>query len=516
MCTRHLLYLTDNNLSVRQWRSGHIDSPLFFSHDPAGYRQFEHYLIRHRNSSYVMIANIAEERFQVETIPRLGGEDRKAVIQRKLQQLFSNAPLSTSQCLGLQTSSRPSERVLLTALMDHLLITPWLKALDANKAALSGIQSLPFLTAALIEKLGISEQKCLVLSHQDQSFRQSFLEDGCVHFSRLTALPEDLDEDILVSIFALETERLLHYLRSKRILAENSPVTAYVFASSRFWRPLRERFDGIDKLQLALLDFSDCATKTSLKSELTQASGENLFLNLAARSGSRPQFVDNALQHHYRLKTLRQTLYTVGIGVIIACALSSCLLANDIAIIRKDINRAINEAEPYHAALEGITSTTSSPPVRTDSLLRFVNAYTELEQRSITPAGLFIEISKALQEAPDIELDRFVWNSSDKHRPLSPKTSLPGLAANNKGIAEFESARIQGVIRGDNIASPQQIIHAFDRFMDVLRKNPVLLVDIVKRPFPVESADTLRNIDFDIDEYPVRSFSIHVQRRIGP
>lgn len=515
MRVRYLLYLTERHLSVRQWRSGHIGNPQHFSHDTEGYIEFGDYIKRHRKNSYFMVINIADELFQIETIPRLGGEDRKAVIQRKLLQFFFNAPLSTSLCLEIKTSPRPNEQVLLTALMDHSLITPWLRALDTSSIGLRGIQSLPFLTAALLKKIGISTQQCLVLSHQDLSFRQSFLMDGRIHFSRLTALPEDQDTTILVNIFALETERLLHYLRSKQLLTENSPVTAYVFASCRFFQSLQERFAGIEKIHLVPLDFSDCATKTGLKSELTDASSENIFLNIAARSGSSPQFQDNALQHHYQMGTLRQSLYTIGGGLIIACALISHLLVNDIAILREDTRRAIDEAKPYHAALEKITSATASPPLKTDSLLRFVNFYTELEQRNSTPATLFSEISRALQEAPDIELDRLAWNSSDKQLPLSSRTYPPGMAANNSAVSEFEAARIHGIVRADNMSSPQQMIYSFDKFIDILRNNPALLVDITKRPFPIEPDDTLRKNDFDIDEYPVRSFSIHVQRRIG-
>lgn len=119
----------------------------------------------------------------------LHGADRRALLARKLGQLYFNSTLCTALSLGLIRNQRPEERVLLTALTNTELLAPWLDANVAAGIALAGIYSLPLLAAALLRRLGIADEPCLLLSVQDQSVRQSYIENGELYFSRLAPLP---------------------------------------------------------------------------------------------------------------------------------------------------------------------------------------------------------------------------------------------------------------------------------------------------------------------------------------
>ena len=129
MTTRRLLYLTAQQLIACRWQPGLLAKDDLFANNGAGRQRFAAYLASHANDVFVMVADLAEEGFQVETIPYLRGADRKTVIARKLGQSFFTAPLTAAQSLGHARSARKDERLLLTALTNREFLQPWLDAL---------------------------------------------------------------------------------------------------------------------------------------------------------------------------------------------------------------------------------------------------------------------------------------------------------------------------------------------------------------------------------------------------
>ena len=94
MKTRRLLYLTAQQMVATRWQAGHLDQEGIFAANESGHQQFAAYLAQHPNDVFVLLANVSEEGFQVETIPFLQGADRQTVIKRRLGQVFFNAPLT--------------------------------------------------------------------------------------------------------------------------------------------------------------------------------------------------------------------------------------------------------------------------------------------------------------------------------------------------------------------------------------------------------------------------------------
>ena len=66
-----------------------------FAADEAGLAAFGDYLQGCRSSLFYLLADVAEEGFQVEDVPFVHGRDRRSLIQRKLAQFFYGTPLST-------------------------------------------------------------------------------------------------------------------------------------------------------------------------------------------------------------------------------------------------------------------------------------------------------------------------------------------------------------------------------------------------------------------------------------
>lgn len=94
MKTRRLIYLSAHQATALRWQAGVLVGEGLFEATEAGHQQFAAYLAKHSDSLFALLANVAEEGFQIETIPFLQGADRQAIINRKFGQLFStqNSP----------------------------------------------------------------------------------------------------------------------------------------------------------------------------------------------------------------------------------------------------------------------------------------------------------------------------------------------------------------------------------------------------------------------------------------
>ena len=89
-----LLYLSAHQMTAYRWHSGMLTNEGTFAATDTGYGDFAAYLDQHRKSIFSILVNVSEEGFQIETIPFLQGANRRAIISRKLGQLFFNATLT--------------------------------------------------------------------------------------------------------------------------------------------------------------------------------------------------------------------------------------------------------------------------------------------------------------------------------------------------------------------------------------------------------------------------------------
>ena len=329
MKTRRLLYLTAQQMIVTRWRSGQLDQEGIFAANELGYQQFAESLRNHPDDIYTLLANVPDEGFQIETIPFLQGTDRLTVIKRKLGQVFFNAPLTATLSLGYEKTTRKDERLLLAALTNQEQLAPWLNALATAAIPVSGIYSLSLLAPQLLRRLGPGERQCLLLTLQDQSIRQSYLEDGHVHFSRLTPL-HSLGDEGIAHTFLAETARLQQYLTSQRILARDQAITVFILAHPDATAAIRHRCVDTETVRFVILDFAECAKITGLRSLPPDSSGEALFLNLAVVTPPRIQFAGDDLRHAYHLKRVRQTLYALGVAALIGCLAVTAVLFHDL------------------------------------------------------------------------------------------------------------------------------------------------------------------------------------------
>lgn len=501
MPTRRLLYLSAHQMTAYRWQAGALVGEGLFEATESGQQQFAAYLRHHPDSLFALLANVAEEGFQVESIPFLRGDDRKAVIARKTGQLFFSATLTAARSLGYEKSRRKDERILLAALTNGAFFAPWLAALSESGGALSGIYSLPLLGGVLLKKLRIAEERSLLLTVQDQSIRQSYFEKGELLFSRLAPLHNSSIGGIAQS-FASEALKLQQYLASQRMIGRSQPLTAHVLAHPNALKAIAASCIDTETLRFDILDIGDCARRTGLHTLPLDSHCEALFLHLLGAAPPATQFANDAQRHGYRLWQVRSALYGAGALALFGCLLFAGKLLVDTWNTEREASALLAEAASARARYEDIART--FPPIPTDheTLRRVINRYSELLATSPSPEGLYRLIGQALDDAPALAIDAIDWQIGP---PAPADGASPG--------GESETALIRGTLSLGADHNPRHLLGAFRVFVDALQADPRLQVDVLQQPFDVESGKALKSGDSLGGGEQPRPFAVQVRRK---
>ncbi len=512
MKSQRLLYLSSHQMAAYHWQSGTLTCEEAFSITETGLQQFSNYLAHHPQSIFSLLANVAEEGFHIETIPYLRGADRKAVLERKIGQAFFNTPLCTAMSLGHEKSRRKDERVLLTALTNPAFLQPWLDIIRSSEAPLAGIFSLPLLAPMLLRKLRLPPEPNLLLTVQDQSIRQSYFERGELHFSRLTPLQHSSIGGI-AQTFATESLKLQQYLASQRLIGRSQAITAHILAHPGAFKAIQNSCIDTPTVRFNVLDITECAGRTGLKTVPADTHSELLFLHLLVTNPPPIQFANDELRHNYQIGQIRALLQGAGAMTLIGCLLLSGKFWFDAHEVMQEAATLRSEAALSRQRYGDIVKTFPSVPTDNDTLKSVIDRYRVQERRSTVPTAMYHEISRALQAEPAIELDSLDWKIGGAE-PAS--TGSIRQSADIRAVPEdSESAVVRGTIRLGSSPNTRQMLSTFNRFVDTLRSNPKLQVEVLQQPFDIESGKSLRGGDTSQEDGKPRNFSLQLIRKIG-
>lgn len=519
MKIQRLLYLSSGQMAAYRWQSGVLTHEDSFSSSPEGLRQFAAFLTEHSAPTWhackplALLANVAEEGFHIETIPHLHGKDRQSVIQRKQAQAFFNTSLKATKSLGHEKNRRRNERLLLAALTQPAFFEPWLAVLRDADASLSGIHSLPLLGSALLRRLRLPVDACLLLSIQDQSLRQSYFDKGELHFSRLSPLTQH-DAAAIARAFAAEAHTLQQYLSSQRLLARDRTVTVHLLAQRETFAAIAQSCVDTPSLHFNPIDITDAAQRCGLRPPPPDNRAEALFLHLLATHAPEVQFADESLRHSHRVEQLRSLLQGAGLLGLAACLLFSGKQLYDARNISRSTAELHAKVQQTRARYDEIVATFPRVTTDNETLKLAMDRYQAQARLGITPTAFYGVLSRAVETEPAIELMHLDWRAGIAEGPELPLPSANRIPSAGGLNGDSESLIVAGSLHSGTNASPRQQLVAFNRFVTTLRSEPSVQVDILQQPFEVESGKALRSDDAEQTETRRRDFRLRLLRRI--
>ena len=491
--TRRFLYLNSHGLSAYAWQRGRLVAEGVFTTGES-LDAFAQYLAEHPRSFFSLLTDAADENHVQEEIPFLRGDNRRALIARKLRQHFNDMTLVTTTSLGYETSERKNEKLLFSALTNPEHLQPWLSRLQQTGVPLAGIFSTSQLGGGLLKKLGYNTKHCLLLTLNEHSIAESHLVDGLAVFCRTVPVADD---DI-ANAFSVETIKLLQYLIGQRQIERDESLPVFIIAHPSAISVIKPTCGNLKNIRFHFID-SHASLRKLKGTPPPESHSEYLFLHLLASSRPDVQFADASLLRHARIEKIRFSLVVAGMAALLA---SSSFAANEIRhayhLYDESRNLGHQEADIYRQ-YKGLSATFPQLGIDETTLRQIAGQYIRFEKQQQLPNRAYLNLSQVLNRFPAIMLERIEWGIRISGKP-------------GDEISEAqENTTIHGTIRLDE-STPRQIVDTFDQFVSALRSETGTRLNVLDRPLEIGPDSVLRGGDEEGTKNGAHQFVIEIVR----
>lgn len=503
MPQRRVLFLDNSRLSVFRIGAGGTQAEAVFAADATGLTGFAAYLAAHRDSVFMMLADVVEEDFLVEDVPFSRGKDREALVNRKLAQNFYGTPYALAQSHGRLKDGRRDERLLLLGLTQPQHFSPWLDALHDSRIILAGLWSLPQVLDGLLPKPPPAQ--LLLLTQTCAGLRQTFFSGGRLRFSRLTPLLNPSATGVAATA-AAEAEKMHQYLFGLRLIQRDAPLATRVLTHPAAAAEVRARCRSNADLQFEIVDLLQQAGRAGLHAAFADSRAEALFCHLLAKKPPTEQFAPAAERRYHRLWRVRFALQVLSLLVFAGGLLFAAQRGMEILRLQEGAAAALQQARhddyQYAVKLQALPQI----PLSTEHLRALIDRYEQVHKRAQGPAPLLVQLSRSLDAFPTITLEQLDWTVVEQTAaaPASPPHPAGGPYAQVTLAAHLPIGMV-GDHRGQ--------LALVSQFAKHLAAVPDTFVNVVQPPVDTQSGKTLKSSDERSTPEPPR-FVLRLARKL--
>jgi len=493
------------------WKNGKALDCQIFPLTEEGRLAFSRHVAALPGVPAYLLTDLVEEDFRNDIIPHVIQRDRRAILERKLSQIYRSTHYRLGIVQGREPDGRRDDRVLYTAITNPELIRPWIELLLELGAPLAGIYSAPLLSGELLKALKITSEHTLLTSVETGGgLRQSYFHRGEIKFSRLTPVSEISNEELPVFI-ADEVGKTWQYLDSLRYFTRADTLNVCILAHASHHADISGVAPTILQLQYQMIDIGEAAARIGLKENLPGSDSTPIFLHLLGTRPSRGQFAGREETHGMRIWRARASLYAASAVVLATSALWSgfstyLTLGKDNEMQRIE-ESARQLAQQYQVSMNARPRSPIGAAVMRDS----VTLYDALVQKSPSITRSLREISHVLDRFPNIRVQQIVWgltsdaNSLLGYTPIAASdnsplrssrietatpTSPPRIGGDNTLVDSYQTTIIEADIypfNGDYRAALREI----EQFVDALKTLQGAQISTLMRPVDLTSNATL-------------------------
>jgi|GEM_PF-4414618 len=370
---------------------------------------------------YRVLADLVDERFEIETLPRIRGADRRALITRRLTNGFPDPGYAKAETLGIDRRAG-TEQLLFSGLARPARLQPWISALHASGRTTELTTSPSQLLAHFLP----GERPVLTVSFSRAGMRLSLIEGCRASLSRMveSAHAEAVLDD---ASWQVELDRTLHYAVTHRAERDSSTPGIVVIAPAT---------------ALSLSGAATNAGHATPKYLAPSALGAPPIT--AAEHGGphvRPPATDSSALLLHWLNCAPRKLGWSGpspghtahlrLGATLALGASALLLVAGIGLAHQHwhaskaatnelakLKREITHLQREHNALSAEHAMLDARPAQ---IIDTVRQVTHERNSALDPLALLTRLANAFEKHPELELQTLAWSplppSSPSHAP---------------------------------------------------------------------------------------------------
>lgn len=470
-----LLLLSTSHLHAQYMQGGKVMDSREFSDTPEDRASFADFLSLRRCPTY-LLTDLIEEDFRLETIPYLYGRSHRALLQRKFDQFYRGTPFQQATVLQRQKTGRKDVEMLLSALTNPSLITPWIDLLSAHHIPLAGIYSVPQISTPLIQNHP-SKHLLLITWNRFAGLRETYFSSHRLQISRLTPASEGLTFQTAVKE---ELGRTYQYLKSLSMLPAGQILDVCIVGHPQDLLELRTELPPSEEMNYEFIELAMFGKQLGIETVLQNSDATPIFLRQLAVQRPPSQYGNAEHTHNFDLWKLRRTLFWMSGALLIA----SVLWVGQMSVLQDHPNRAGREdTQQQILRLQNETRRIQQQMPLTDTPAADIKAAVltlrTLQQRTSLPQTLLIPISTVMEQYPQIQLDELEWHGSATE-PVASNT-----------LAEY-SAQIL-TLKGhidDASLNYRLTIDYLEHFQHALQQQG-FQVSVVKRPIDISPNGSL-------------------------
>ncbi len=486
---KRLFYFTGYRLSVLHWQGKQLSGSSSFEPTDVGLEKFRQYLSQTENLSGKFLVDVIEEDFRIETIPHVGYNDRKAVINRLIDRFYrSSNEYCYSEVIGRKKDGRKDDIVLIGAMTNPQLIQPWLTILDECEVPLSGIWTLPLISKQLLKTIKAATGVVLLVSQQvNSNVRQTLFRDGKLISSRQSIINQDINDVSGIGEFAApEVKRTITFLRAQGLIDATEIINLHIIGNDQQLISLQQAFTRNEKQSVNIHRIAELQQTLGLK-DVGDKFSDGLFAWLSMQQTMQLSHYGKShtfKRYHNRLAAI--ALYAASLLVIVSGVLLTQSNVTDAVEYEKSISllkeQEKNYKELYSKKFKDFEEVFQNAGVMNSA----VELAARIKSNSHTsPLDFLITLSSILSQygTAALEIDRIEWQAINLDEEKN-KTST----ANFTGKAPVKhSAIVSGRIEIPEYNYRESISH-IENIIQSLRSNPrVVKVETLTMPVDLRS-----------------------------
>lgn len=424
MAIRRFFYVTQDALEVWSRERSSLQKDIRFPSTDDGFAGFRGFLQSAPQTPSLMLVDVIEEEFVVDSVPKMGHRDRAALMQRRLERRFPRTHYRRTirQGRGGEGEEVP---VLHCAISNHELLDPWIDIIVGSRSPLVGIISVPMLCSRLLSRFRRQTDNAMFLTHhQGDKLRQVFMRDGHLKSARLSQAPPP-DDPAYGQYIVTEISRSRKYLERARLLRGDDELHVFMIADRRTADDIVAGNDGKVPMQLHFVDPLKAKLAAGLAGELERAHQEALYLSICARWRPAFSYARRGETTYSRLLRLRNATVGTAVAASVACAIASGVLLADglylrdaSASIRMQIDRMVETFRRENEEFRPFKATSHEMKLAVDTGDYILG-------NRLPVAWVMTELGRVLADHPGMQIDELSWQL-DAAQPEADARRRPG------------------------------------------------------------------------------------------
>ena len=415
--------MSGETLDAYHWRRGGFAPPLRFEASAEGLERFSAHVAELPAEPVHVLVDFVEEEFREDSLPRLIGPERRALVQARRKRLFRDPTWGCSIHRGRVRDGAREDRILFTALTRPEKLTPWLEAIARNRIPLAGVHSLPLLTERLLSRIPVDASPALVVTWQSAGgLRQTLVVDGRVELSRL-AVPPPLEDGEHASYVLSEVEKLRRYLERRRLVEGEDPLPVYIVANPNLGEAIERHAPTNAAVRYRLVSLSGLGHRLGIGDARSLDWSDSLFVATLASHIPRHQYAPARMVRNYLLYRVRRGLGRASLSLFIAGLLGSASgLASGFGAGRLAASLDFQTAL-YRQRYDEASKRLPSTPAELPAMQFAVETARGLIEARILPGPALLALSRVLDRHPEVRIESIDWGAGPD---AGPPVSRPG------------------------------------------------------------------------------------------